>query len=45
MSWRHLIGDAGVHLGVEGYGASADPDTLFAEHGVTVDTSSRPSAT
>ena len=37
MSWRHLIGDAGVHLGVESYGASADPAGLFAEHGVTVD--------
>ncbi len=37
MSWQHLIGGAGVHLGVEGYGASADLDRLFAEHGLTVD--------
>jgi transketolase len=37
MSWRHLLGDAGVHLGVETYGASADPDTLFAHHGLTVE--------
>jgi transketolase len=37
MSWRHLIGDRGVHLGVETYGASADPARLFAEHGLTVD--------
>jgi transketolase len=37
MSWRHLIGDAGVHVGVEGFGASADLDRLFAEYGLTVD--------
>ncbi|MFU8841528.1 MAG: transketolase [Nitriliruptoraceae bacterium] len=37
MSWRHLIGDRGVHLGVETYGASADPARLFADHGLTVD--------
>ncbi len=37
MSWRHLIGDAGVHLGVETFGASADLDRLFAEYGLTVD--------
>jgi transketolase len=37
MSWRHLIGDAGVHLGVETFGASAEIDRLFAEHGLTVD--------
>ncbi len=37
MSWRHLIGDRGVHLGVETYGASADPARLFTEHGLTVD--------
>ncbi|MFP4148168.1 MAG: transketolase [Nitriliruptoraceae bacterium] len=37
MSWRHLIGDRGVHLGVERFGASAAPERLFAEHGLTVD--------
>jgi transketolase len=37
MSWRHLIGDAGIHLGVETFGASADLTRLFAEHHLTVD--------
>ena len=37
MSWRHLIGDAGIHLGVEDFGASADQARLFAENGLTVD--------
>jgi transketolase len=37
MSWRHLVGDRGIHLGVESYGASADMGRLFAEHGLTVD--------
>jgi transketolase len=37
MSWRQLIGDRGVHLGVETFGASADLGRLFAEHGLTVD--------
>jgi len=37
MSWRHLIGDRGVHIGVDTYGASAAPGRLFAEHGVTVE--------
>ena len=37
MSWRRLIGDAGVHLGVERFGASADLNRLFADHGLTVD--------
>jgi transketolase len=37
MSWRHLIGDAGAHLGVENFGASADLARLFAEHHLTVD--------
>jgi transketolase len=37
MSWRHLIGDRGIHLGVETFGASADLGRLFAEHGLTVD--------
>ena len=37
MSWQHLIGEGGRHLGVEGYGGSADPAALFSEHGVTIE--------
>ncbi len=37
MSWRHLTGDAGTHLGVESFGASADHQTLFDHVGLTVD--------
>lgn len=37
MSWRYLIGDFGIHLGVETFGASADHKTLFDEYGLTVD--------
>jgi transketolase len=37
MSWRHLIGDAGHHLGVEIYGASADHSRLFVEYGLTAE--------
>jgi transketolase len=37
MSWQQLIGDRGIHVGVETFGASADLDRLFAEHGLTVD--------
>ncbi|GAA4895449.1 transketolase [Stackebrandtia albiflava] len=37
MPWRDLIGDAGVAVSLEHFGASAPYERLFAEFGFTVD--------
>jgi transketolase len=37
MSWYHWVGDDGVVLGIERFGASAPAATLFTELGITVD--------
>jgi transketolase len=37
MGWRDVIGDAGRHVGIEHYGASADFKTLFREFGITAE--------
>ncbi len=37
MGWRDVIGDAGRHVGIEHYGASADVKTLFREFGITAE--------
>ena len=35
--WYRWIGDAGEHVGIEHFGASADAVTLFREFGITAD--------
>jgi len=35
--WYRWIGDAGEHVGIEHFGASADALTLFREFGITAD--------
>ena len=35
IGWRNYIGDRGVAIGIDHYGASADLDTLFTEFGIT----------
>ena len=37
QGWRELIGDSGVAISLEHYGASADAKTLFREFGFSVD--------
>jgi transketolase len=37
MSWYHWVGDDGVVLGIERFGASAPAARLFTELGLTVD--------
>jgi len=37
QGWRELIGDSGVAISLEHYGASADGKRLFAEYGFTVE--------
>jgi transketolase len=37
MSWYRWIGDAGQHVGIEHFGASADYQTLYKEFGITTD--------
>ena len=37
QGWRELIGDSGVAISLEHYGASADAKTLFKEFGFSVD--------
>jgi transketolase len=33
--WRELVGDRGISIGINHYGASADYKTLFKEFGIT----------
>ena len=35
MGWRKYVGDAGVSIGIDHYGASADYATLYREFGIT----------
>lgn len=35
LGWRNYIGDRGVAVGIDHYGASADLDTLFDKFGIT----------
>ncbi|MGH3735281.1 MAG: transketolase [Micromonosporaceae bacterium] len=35
MPWRDLLGDAGEHVGIEHFGASAPYQTLFEQFGIT----------
>ena len=37
MPWQRLIGDNGVAVSIENFGASADAKTLFAHYGFTVE--------
>ena len=37
QGWRELIGDSGVAISLEHYGASADAKKLFKEFGFSVD--------
>jgi transketolase len=37
QGWRELIGDAGIAISLEHYGASADGKRLFKEFGFSVD--------
>jgi transketolase len=37
MSWHKLIGDAGVAVSLEHFGASASANVLFNEYGFNVD--------
>lgn len=37
MGWREFIGDQGVAVGIDHYGASADYQTLFREFGITTE--------
>jgi transketolase len=37
QGWRELIGDAGISLSIEHYGASADAKRLFSEFGFSVE--------
>lgn len=35
--WRELVGDKGISIGINHYGASADYKTLYKEFGITTD--------
>jgi transketolase len=37
QGWRELIGDSGIAISLEHYGASADAKTLFREFGFSVE--------
>ncbi len=37
MGWRMYVGDAGVSIGIDHYGASADYATLYREFGITTE--------
>ena len=37
QGWRELIGDAGIAISLEHYGASADAKRLFKEFGFSVE--------
>jgi transketolase len=37
MGWRKYVGDQGVSVGIDHYGASADYATLYREFGITTD--------
>lgn len=37
VGWREFVGDQGVAIGIDHYGASADYQTLYREFGITTD--------
>jgi transketolase len=37
MGWRKYVGDQGVSVGIDHYGASADYATLYREFGITTE--------
>jgi transketolase len=37
MGWRKYVGDSGVSIGIDHYGASADYATLYREFGITTE--------
>jgi transketolase len=37
MGWREFVGDQGVSVGIDHYGASADYQTLYREFGITTE--------
>ena len=37
MGWRRYVGDSGVSIGIDHYGASADYATLYREFGITTE--------
>jgi transketolase len=37
MGWHRFVGDAGVAIGIDHFGASAPADRLFQEFGFTVE--------
>jgi transketolase len=37
LGWREFVGDQGVSVGIDHYGASADYQTLYSEFGITTD--------
>jgi transketolase len=37
LTWKPYLGDAGRSVSIEHYGASADPDTLYREYGITAE--------
>ena len=37
MGWREFVGDRGVSVGIDHYGASADYQTLYREFGITTE--------
>jgi len=37
LGWREFVGDQGVSVGIDHYGASADYQTLYSEFGITTE--------
>jgi transketolase len=37
MPWYHLVGEAGVVIGIEKFGASAPYQKVYSEYGITTD--------
>jgi transketolase len=37
MGWHRFVGDSGVAIGIDHFGASAPADRLFQEFGFTVE--------
>lgn len=37
IGWRGIVGDSGISIGIDHYGASADYQTLYQEFGITTE--------
>jgi transketolase len=37
LGWREFVGDQGIAIGIDHYGASADSQTLYREFGITTE--------